>query len=76
MSGKVDRRFYSIDGSRLREMRREAIMTQRELAAASGVENITISNIENGHRHGVRAGTLRGLAEALNAEPEELLAES
>ncbi len=60
--------------TRLREWRRRRMMTQRELAEASGVAQVTIARIELGEAE-PRFGTLRKLAQALNIQPEQLLAE-
>jgi HTH-type transcriptional regulator, competence development regulator len=61
-------------GERLRELRRDRGLTLRALAAAVGVDFTYLSKIENG-RAGYLPGadTIRGLAEALNADPLELL---
>jgi transcriptional regulator with XRE-family HTH domain len=60
-------------GERLREARRRAMLTQEELAEASGVGVATIIRIE---RDKVRTEphfrTLRKLARALDIEPSEL----
>jgi transcriptional regulator with XRE-family HTH domain len=61
-------------GTRLREWRRRRLMTQRDLADASGVGAVTIARIEAGHAV-PRFGTVRKLAAALKCEPEQLLAE-
>jgi transcriptional regulator with XRE-family HTH domain len=58
---------------RLRELREEAVLTVRELSALSGVSEDTITKIENGHRK-ARPSTVRKLAKALGAEPQELTA--
>ena len=57
--------------SRLRDLREEAVLTVRELSALSGVSEDTITKIENGHRK-ARPSTVRKLAKALGAEPQEL----
>lgn len=57
---------------RLQAVREQRLMTQRELAARSGVSAVTINRIEAQH-HEARISTVRKLAEALNAEPDELV---
>ena len=61
-------------GQRLRQARNHNVLSQDELAAASGVTKATISRIENDKldRPPNRA-TIRKLAEALNIEPAWLL---
>lgn len=55
----------------LRAWRDRAIMTQRDLAAASGVNWMTIHRIEHGQD--ARPSTVRKLAAALGAQPTDLL---
>ncbi len=59
-------------GDRLRDLRKRALLTQKELADKSGVGVTTIIRIERNQvePHG---RTIRKLAEALNVEPEELV---
>jgi transcriptional regulator with XRE-family HTH domain len=59
-------------GDRLRDLRKRALMSQRELAKRSGVGVTTIVRIERNQvePHG---GTIRKLAEALEVEPHELV---
>jgi len=61
-----------IDGTRLKRLRLERTMTQRELAAKAGITHDAISMIEHGKRQG-RPSTVRKLAEALGVEPREIL---
>ncbi len=62
-------------GERLRDLRKRALMTQRELAERSGVGVTTIVRIERNQvePHG---STIRKLAEALGVEPYELVKEA
>ncbi len=60
-------------GQRLARVRHQNLMTQRELAVASGVSPATIANLERGVS-GPRYSTLRKLARALDVDPRELLA--
>jgi transcriptional regulator with XRE-family HTH domain len=59
-------------GDRLRDLRKRALLTQRELADKSGVGVTTIIRIERNQvePHG---RTIRRLAEALDVAPEELV---
>lgn len=61
-------------GQRLRELRKERGMTLRGLAEAVGVDFTYLSKIENG-KAGYMPGaeTIRSLADALEADPLELL---
>jgi transcriptional regulator with XRE-family HTH domain len=60
-------------GERLRDARRRAMLTQEELAEASGVGVATIIRIERGQvRTEPHFSTLRKLAAALDVEPREL----
>ena len=59
-------------GDRLRQLRKQSLMTQEELATRSGVAVSTIIRIERNQvePHG---STIRKLAEALRVEPQELV---
>lgn len=59
-------------GDRLRDLRKRALLTQRELADKSGVGVTTIIRIERNQvePHG---RTIRRIAEALEVPPEELV---
>jgi transcriptional regulator with XRE-family HTH domain len=57
---------------RLRHVRERVPLTQRELAAMSGVHQTHIARIESG-RLEPRPRTIRRLAEALGVEPRELM---
>jgi transcriptional regulator with XRE-family HTH domain len=59
-------------GDRLRDLRKRALLTQKELADKSGVGVTTIIRIERNQvePHG---RTIRRLAEALDVAPEELV---
>ena len=62
-------------GKRLRDLRKRALMSQRELAKRSGVGVTTIVRIERNQvePHG---STIRKLAEALGIDPYELVKEA
>ena len=57
---------------RLKELRKERVLSLRELEERSGVSYNTIWRIEDG-RQGAHPRTLRKLAEALGVEPRELI---
>ncbi len=61
-----------VDVERLKELRRERVLSLRELEGRSGVSYNTIWRIEDG-RQGAHPRTIRKLAEALGVEPAELL---
>jgi transcriptional regulator with XRE-family HTH domain len=56
----------------LRPLRHERGWTQQELARRAGVDQPTISRIENGHTRGVGLGTIERLAHALGVSPHRL----
>ena len=56
----------------LRDLRRQAIMSQEELAAKSGVARDTISKLETGQRRAYPS-TVRKLAAGLDVQPRMLL---
>ena len=59
---------------RLKELRRERVLSLRELEERSGVFYNTIWRIEDG-RQGAHPRTIRKLAEALGVKPSELIRE-
>ncbi len=61
-----------VDVERLKELRRERVLSLRELEGRSGVSYNTIWRIEDG-RQGAHPRTIRKLAEALGVEPAELV---
>ncbi len=67
-------RFLAVDMARLRLLRRQAALSQQELAERAGTTQETISRLERG-RHAARGSTIRKLAEALGVEPRELMKE-
>jgi HTH-type transcriptional regulator, competence development regulator len=64
-----------VNVERLKELRRERVLSLRELEERSGVSYNTIWRIEDG-RQGAHPGTVRKLAEALGVQPSELIRES
>jgi transcriptional regulator with XRE-family HTH domain len=65
-------RFTEIDGPRLRRLRRERALSQRDLSRMTGVAYDTISRLETGKQE-AQHRTIRKLAEALGVEPKELM---
>jgi len=63
-----------VNVERLRELRREQVLSLRELEEKSGVSYNTIWRIEAG-RQGAQPRTIRKLAGALGVEPAELITE-
>jgi transcriptional regulator with XRE-family HTH domain len=61
-----------VNVERLRELRRERVLSLRELEEMSGVSYNTIWRIEDG-RQGAHPRTIRKLAEALGVDPKELI---
>jgi transcriptional regulator with XRE-family HTH domain len=64
-----------VNVERLRELRREQVLSLRDLEDKSGVSYNTIWRLEDG-RQGAHPRTIRKLAEALGVEPRELLVEA
>ena len=56
----------------IREMRKSKGMTQAELASASGVSRLTISELETGKLTNARSKTLLALANALGCTIDDL----
>jgi transcriptional regulator with XRE-family HTH domain len=63
-----------VNVERLKELRRERVLSLRELEERSGVSYNTIWRIEDG-RQGAHPRTVRKLAEALGVKPPELIRE-
>jgi len=63
-----------VNVERLKELRRERVLSLRELEERSGVSYNTIWRIEDG-RQGAHPKTVRRLAEALEVQPSELIKE-
>ena len=60
-----------VNVERLKELRRERVLSLRELEEKSGVSYNTIWRIEDG-RQGAHPRTIRKLADALGVQPSEL----
>jgi HTH-type transcriptional regulator, competence development regulator len=63
-----------VNVERLKELRRERVLSLRELEERSGVTYATIWRIEDG-RQGAHPRTVRKLADALGVKPSELIRE-
>jgi transcriptional regulator with XRE-family HTH domain len=61
-----------VDVERLKELRRERVLSLRELEEKYGVSYNTIWRIEDG-RQGAHPRTIRKLADALGVDPKELI---
>ncbi len=61
-----------IDVVKLKRLREDRVLSQRELARAAGLTHATVWRFENGFEQ-ARTQTIRKLAEALGVEPRELL---
>ena len=70
----MNSRFTKIDGERLRQLRRERALSQRDLSRLTGIAHDSISQLETGKRD-AQPRTIRNLAEALGVEPKELMKE-
>jgi transcriptional regulator with XRE-family HTH domain len=68
----MNNRFTEIDGVRLRQLRRERALSQRDLSRVTGIAFDTISRLETGKQR-AQHRTIRKLAEALGVEPKELM---
>jgi transcriptional regulator with XRE-family HTH domain len=64
-----------VNVQRLKELRRERVLSLRELEERSGVSYNTIWRIEDG-RQGAHPRTVRKLAGALGVDPKELIREA
>ena len=60
-----------VDVERIRALRRERVLTIRELAEKAGVSKTTTSNLEQGQADAYPS-TIRKLAAALEVEPAEM----
>jgi transcriptional regulator with XRE-family HTH domain len=65
-------RCMEVDVTKVKRLREEKVLSQRELARMAGLTQMTVWRIENGYRD-ARPGTIRKLAVALGVEPKELV---
>jgi HTH-type transcriptional regulator, competence development regulator len=70
----MNSRFIGVAGDRLKQVRRERALSQRDLSRMTGVAFDTISRLETGKQE-AQPKTIRKLAEALGVEPKELMKE-
>ena len=68
----MSNRFTEVDSARLRHLRREQALSQRELSRMTGIAFDTISRLETGKQR-AQPRTIRKLANALGVEPRELM---
>jgi transcriptional regulator with XRE-family HTH domain len=61
-----------VDVTKMKELREEKVLSQRELARMAGLTQMTVWRLENGYRD-ARPGTIRKLARVLGVEPKELV---
>ncbi len=61
-----------VDPSKLRHLREENVLSQRDLARLAGLTHATVWRLENGPAE-AHPGTIRKLARALGTDPRELL---
>jgi transcriptional regulator with XRE-family HTH domain len=65
-------RYMEVDVTKMKALREERVLSQRELASMAGLTQMTVWRLENGYRD-ARPGTIRKLAGALGVEPKELV---
>ena len=70
----MNQRFTKVDGERLRQLRWEQALSQRDLSGITGIAHDSISQLETGKRE-AQPRTIRKLADALRVEPRELMNE-
>jgi transcriptional regulator with XRE-family HTH domain len=61
-----------VDVQKLKRLRRDKVLSQRELARMANLAYGTVWRIENGYPE-ARTSTIRKIAEVLGVEPRELL---
>ena len=61
-----------VNSERVKELREEKILSQRELAKMAGISQGTVWRMENGFVE-VHPRTIRKLAKALGVDPRELV---
>jgi transcriptional regulator with XRE-family HTH domain len=66
--------FQTVDGEKLKYLRQQKMLSQRDLAWAIGSTQATVSALEVGSRT-AQPRTVRKLADALGVEPKDLLKE-
>lgn len=66
--------IYTLVGKNIRLLRKQASLSQEELAFRAGIDRAYLSQIENGHRN-ISLMLLTQLATELNTSPADLLQE-
>jgi len=61
-----------VDVDKLKRLREEKVLSQRDLARMAGLTHTTVWRLENGFRQ-AHPGTIRKVATVLGVEPRELL---
>jgi transcriptional regulator with XRE-family HTH domain len=61
-----------VDVTKMKALRQERVLSQRELATMAGLTQMTVWRLENGYRD-ARPGTIRKIARALGVKPKDLL---
>ena len=61
-----------VDVTKLKRLREDRVLSQRELARMAGLTHVTVWRLENGFTE-AHAQTIRKLAEVLEVEPRELV---
>ena len=69
---KLYKVVMEVDVEKVKRLRKERVLTIRELADEAGVSKTTISNIENGQSEAYPS-TIRKLARAFDVTPSELV---
>jgi transcriptional regulator with XRE-family HTH domain len=68
------KKTHPVNGKKILDLRWHKLMTQEELAKATGLTDATIRNLERGRSTNVHASTLKLLAKGLGCEPNDLRA--
>jgi transcriptional regulator with XRE-family HTH domain len=61
-----------VDVAKLKQLREENVLSQRELAHLAGLSQMTVWRLENGFRE-AHPKTIRKVAAVLRVEPRELI---
>ena len=61
-----------VDVAKLKRLREDRVLSQRELAQMAGLTHVTVWRLENSSTQ-AHAQTIRKLAEVLGVEPRELV---
>jgi transcriptional regulator with XRE-family HTH domain len=61
-----------VDAAKLKRLREDQVLSQRELARMAGLTHMTVWRLENGSTN-AHPRTIRKIAEVLGVEPKELV---